>query len=152
MGKNRGTDRDAVDAWVFRSPTKGKKLRVVIPERNVKLDFGQRGASDFTKHKDAARMLRYLRRHAADPWTEQMQFRSRNKCLDPHAECFDEKLHAKAIEDAAKITQSRREHWADIETRGFWSRWLLWSKPSMDDAIKLIEHMFHVRVHLTRPP
>jgi hypothetical protein len=49
-----------------RSPNPAKKWRVrtppgVKPARHV--DFGQKGASDFTMHHDHARMLRYVARH-----------------------------------------------------------------------------------------
>lgn len=37
-----------------------------------------------------------------------------------------------------------------IKTPGFWSRWLLWSEPNFDDAIKLIESKFNVKIHAKR--
>ena len=42
----------------------------------------------------------------------------------------------------------KREDWtkSGINTPGFWSRWLLWSKPSMNEAIKLIENKFNVNI------
>ncbi len=33
-----------------------------------------------------------------------------------------------------------------IDTRGFWSRWLLWEKPSLTEAIKNIEKKFDVDI------
>jgi hypothetical protein len=35
----------------------------------------------------------------------------------------------------------RRENWnkSGIQTAGFWSRWLLWNKPTLDESIKDIE-------------
>ena len=33
----------------------------------------------------------------------------------------------------------KRENWSDPYTAGFWSRWLLWSKPTMKEAIKETE-------------
>jgi len=33
----------------------------------------------------------------------------------------------------------KREDWTDPYTAGFWSRWLLWSKPTMEEAIKETE-------------
>ena len=57
--------------------------------------FGRKGYSDYTIHKDHARMLRYLTRHGGG-----------------------------------------RETWGSNGkyTAGFWSRWLLWSKPSLNAA------------------
>lgn len=56
--------------------------------------FGRKGYSDYTIHKNHARMLRYLTRH------------------------------------------ERRETWGSSGkyTPGFWSRWFLWSKPSLEGA------------------
>jgi len=39
-----------------------------------------------------------------------------------------------------------REDWTNIHTAGFWSRWLLWNKPSLNASIKDIEHRFKVRI------
>jgi len=44
------------------SPKKEKKFRAIF--RNGRhVDFGQKGYSDYTLHKDAVRMKRYLNRH-----------------------------------------------------------------------------------------
>ena len=40
----------------------------------------------------------------------------------------------------------RREHWADVETPGFWSRWLLWNKPSLGASKKDVERRFCLRI------
>lgn len=41
----------------------------------------------------------------------------------------------------SKGLRSRRENWsrAGAKTAGFWSRWVLWSKPSLKAAIKHTE-------------
>lgn len=87
--------------------TKGPKKFRVILENGRKVEFGAKGYSDFTLHKDPKRMQRYLIRH------------------------------------------KKRENWSKkgINTAGFWSRWLLWSKPSLNGAIKLIENKFNVKIH-----
>lgn len=83
-----------------------KKFRVTL-ENGRKVEFGAKGYSDFTIHKDPERMQRYLARH------------------------------------------KKREDWSKkgIDTAGFWSRWLLWSKPSLNGAIKLIENKFNVKIN-----
>ena len=81
-----------------RSPIVTKKWRAEFPNgRHV--DFGLRGFSDYTIHKDRARMERYLVRHR------------------------------------------RRENWTPSGryTAGFWSRWLLWSRPSLQAAKRATE-------------
>ena len=42
------------------------------------------------------------------------------------------------------IRHKSRENWkrSGINTAGFWSRWLLWSKPSMNQAIKYMSLKF----------
>ena len=61
-----------------------------------KVNFGRKGYSDFTIHKDPVRMKRYLTRHRS------------------------------------------RENWtrAGARTAGFWSRWLLWSEPNFQAALR----------------
>ena len=41
-----------------------------------------------------------------------------------------------------------RENWSKsgIRTAGFWSRWLLWNKPSLDESIRDIEKRFRVSI------
>jgi hypothetical protein len=86
-----------------KSPIKNKKFRVTFENKSY-IDFGARGYSDYTKHKDSDRMERYLNRHR------------------------------------------KRENWtkSGIKTAGFWSRWLLWSKPSIKNAKKLITQKFNI--------
>lgn len=78
---------------VSRSPIPVKKWRATF-DTGRHVDFGRRGYSDYTIHKDHARMLRYLGRHRT------------------------------------------RENWtrSGMYTPGFWSRWFLWSKPSIEGA------------------
>lgn len=48
---------------VSRSPKKEKKLRAYFSD-GTHTDFGAAGMSDYTKHKDAARKERYIKRHS----------------------------------------------------------------------------------------
>jgi len=104
---------------LIRSPKETKKFRATIynhtTDRTRVIDFGQRGASDYTKHHDYERMVRYLTRHHA-------VFRSSN--LDK--------------------VRSSHERWGidGIYTAGFWSRWLLWSAPSLEGAKRKIRANF----------
>ena len=91
---------------LIKSPKPEKKWRVLF-EDGKHVDFGQKGYSDFTIHKDPLRMKRYLTRHSG-----------------------------------------MGETWGvrGVRTAGFWSRWLLWSKPSLRDAKRLISNKFDIRV------
>ena len=76
------------------------KWSAVFPN-GKKVNFGLRGYSDYTIHKDHARMLRYLTRHV------------------------------------------KRENWSPSGRfkAGFWSRWFLWSKPSLFGAARETERV-----------
>ena len=79
---------------LVRSPNAVHKFMAVFPNGR-KVRFGRKGYSDYTIHKNAERMRRYLTRHR------------------------------------------KRENWTPSGryTAGFWSRWLLWSKPSLNAAM-----------------
>jgi hypothetical protein len=42
----------------------------------------------------------------------------------------------------------KRENWSDPHTRGFWSKWLLWSSraDTLDEAIRQIENSFNIKI------
>jgi len=85
-----------------QSNRKDKKWVAIFD--NKKVHFGAKNASDYTIHKDDARLIRYLKRH----W--------------------------------------KREDWCNIQTAGALSRWILWNKPSLDDAIKDTERRFKIKI------
>ena len=41
-----------------------------------------------------------------------------------------------------------REDWnkSDLQTAGFWSRWLLWNKPTLEESIRDTEKRFHIKI------
>ena len=39
-----------------------------------------------------------------------------------------------------------REQWDNIHTAGFWSRWLLWDQPTLQEAINKIEKKFKITI------
>lgn len=92
---------------LFKSPKAEKKWRVVF-ENGKHVDFGQKGYSDFTLHKNPDRMKLYVQRHRrmGETWTKQ-----------------------------------------GIQTAGFWARWLLWSKPNISDAKKLLHNKFNITIN-----
>ena len=60
----------AVSVDIKKSPKKDKKLRAIFKDRDGKVikqtDFGAKGMSDFTIHKDKERRARYRKRHKKD--------------------------------------------------------------------------------------
>ncbi len=112
---------------ITRSPNRLKKFRAVITDGRLttSVDFGQAGASDYTIHKEFPRMVRYVARHA----------------------------HPSDLEGVRNIERvnSTKERWGidGIRTAGFWSRWLLWSRPSLRGAVRYIQSKFRsVRIRL----
>ena len=49
---------------LIKSPRRDKKWRVFFENSGQHVDFGQKGYSDYTIHKDQDRMKRYVKRHA----------------------------------------------------------------------------------------
>lgn len=88
------------------------KFKAIFPEGRT-VHFGRKGYSDYTIHKDAARMKRYLTRHGA-----------------------------------RGTRSSRRENWgrSGQYTAGFWSRWLLWSRPSFRGALARTQSVLGRRI------
>ena len=56
---------------IKRSPKNDKKFQAIFKkgDREIKTNFGQKGASDYTKHKDIKRRNRYIIRHMKDTKT-----------------------------------------------------------------------------------
>ena len=55
---------------LIKSPRRDKKFRVIFDDGHT-VDFGATGYSDYTIHKDAERMKRYLKRHRKrENWTK----------------------------------------------------------------------------------
>ena len=106
-----------------------KKFRAVLPSGKV-VRFGLRGFSDYTLHKDPQRMKRYVMRHGGilprgvKPTTTNM----------------------------LRVRKSSKENWSrqGVETAGFWSRWLLWSSPSLNKAAQYTSRVAGVPVVLLK--
>ena len=112
-----------------KSPNKAKKYRVTF-EDGDHVDFGGLGYSDFTKHKNPFRMREYVRRHGGKI--------SKSIMADEDPDSVLERMLA--------VDSSTKEKWGKlgVKTAGFWSRWLLWSEPTLRDAKKLITRKYHV--------
>ena len=95
------------------------KFTAVFPDGS-KVHFGRQGYSDYTKHKDPLRMERYLTRHGG------------------------------SSAPGARGTRSSRENWtrSGAKTAGFWSRWILWSSPSLLGARRKTEKVLGKKIIL----
>jgi hypothetical protein len=108
---------------LIKSPNPQKKFRAIL-EDGREVDFGGRGYSDYTIHKDPTRMRLYVQRHGGT------------------VPAVDQAIHKRML----NVSRSDKEKWGinGIATPGFWSRWLLWSQPSLPLAKKYITKRFGV--------
>lgn len=53
-----------------------------------------------------------------------------------------------------EIRHKTRENWnkSGLYTSGFWSKWILWSKPSLSQAIKHTSEKFNIKIFRKSPP
>ena len=112
---------------LIKSPKITKKFRVIF-EDGSKVDFGARGYTDYTKHQNPLRMRSYVRRHGG---------RTPEKVLK---EISPSKVHRMML----NVNRSTKEDWSNPKTAGFWSRWLLWSDPTLEGAKKVIKQKFNI--------
>lgn len=113
------------------SPISTKKWRVTLQDGTT-VDFGARGYEDYTTHKNSLRMRNYVRRHGG-VISQKLENETNTSAVHEHM---------------LKIDKSVKEVWSmrGIKTPGFWSRWLLWSQPSLSKAIKFMEKKFNLRI------
>lgn len=120
-----------MEITLIKSPKYPKKFRVVHPD-GTKTDFGLEPYTDYTRHKNPFRMRSYVQRHGGKIPQRIL------KLTDPK----------QVDREMISVIQSDKENWTKkgIKTAGFWSRWLLWSSPSLSKAIKIIENKFNVTI------
>ena len=119
---------------IIRSPNSSKKFRAIF-EDGFYLDFGDAKYPDYTLHKKSDRMRNYIIRHGG-------KISKKIKSLKDSENIRKVMLNVK---------ESEKETWNKkfgLKTAGFWSRWLLWSSPNMQDAKKLMEREFNLKITL----
>ena len=90
-----------MDVVITKSKKPDKKYDARIDGTKT-VSFGQKGASDFTKHKNTDRKERYIDRHKKnEDWTK-----------------------------------------SGVKAAGFWSKNLLWNKPTLKESIDDINKRF----------
>ena len=112
---------------VIRSPDRKKKFRAILEDGRT-VDFGARGYSDYTKHKNPSRMRSYVLRHGGQIPKSTI------------AEKDPKKIQNRML----GVTLSDTENWkmSGINSAGFWSRWYLWSFPSFREVEKFMSKKF----------
>jgi len=116
---------------LIKSPKRNKKFRVISPD-NKTVDFGAKGYSDYTIHKNPFRMRLYVGRHGG-----QISKYIKN-------EENEKKIHLKML----NVSISNKENWtkSGLMTAGFWSRWLLWSNPNLNKSKNIIKKKFKITI------
>lgn len=111
-----------IEIRLIKSPSPKHKFRAIFRTGRY-VDFGARGYSDYTIHKTPERMRLYVLRHGGRVPKVASQ------------------------RDMLRVNVSRKELWsaAGVGTAGFWSRWLLWSHPSIDEAKKFMSKKFQIK-------
>ena len=116
---------------VIISPNRKKKFRALLEDGRT-VDFGASGYSDYTKHKTPSRMRSYVLRHGGRiPKT-----------------VIAERDPKKIQEKMLKIDYSFSENWgiSGIDGAGFWSRWYLWSYPTVEGVRKFMSKRFGIKI------
>ena len=91
-----------MDVVITKSKNSSKKKYDALVNGSKTVSFGQKGASDFTKHKDKDRKEAYIARHKArEDWTK-----------------------------------------SGAKTAGFYSKHVLWNKPTLKESIDDINKRF----------
>jgi hypothetical protein len=99
-----------------RSDNLKKKMMVHIEGTNKHIKFGSNGLNDYIFQSN------YDKEHSND-----MPLADLNK-----------KAYIKR--------HKKRENWNDPNTPGFWSKNILWSKPTLDEAIKYTENKHKIKI------
>lgn len=116
---------------ITKSPDRKKKFRATL-ENGRTVDFGARGFSDYTKHKTPSRMRSYVLRHGG---------RIPKRII---AERDPKKIQNLML----TVNMSDKENWkmSGVDTAGFWSRWYLWSFPTINGVKKFMSKAFNLDI------
>ena len=116
---------------IVRSPDSKKKFRAILEDGRT-VDFGASGYSDYTKHKNPSRMRSYVLRHGG-------QIPKRIV-----AERDPVKIH----QMMRNVDKSDKEDWkmSGVGGAGFWSRWYLWSQPTIPEVKAFMEQKFGIKI------
>ena len=115
---------------IIRSPDSKKKFRAILEDGRT-VDFGASGYSDYTKHKNPSRMRSYVLRHGGQ--IPKRIVAERNPAM----------IH-RMMRD---VDKSDKEDWklSGIGGAGFWSRWYLWSQPTIPQVQTFMSKRFGIK-------
>jgi hypothetical protein len=103
---------------VFKpSPSVTHKYRVMLPNKRA-IDFGLKGAPDYTDHGNSRLMRAHLIRRGA-VMSKKLRIET-----DPQ----------EIQRGMLLVDESDQEDWEDYFRADYWERWLLWSYPNVEHA------------------
>ena len=116
---------------IVRSPDRKKKFRAILGDGRT-VDFGASGYSDYTKHKNPSRMRSYVLRHGG-------QIPKRIV-----AERQPAMIHRMML----NVDKSDKEDCklSGIGGAGFWSRWYLWSQPTIPEVKAFMKQKLGIKI------
>lgn len=125
-----GNSNQEMRVKLIDSPKEDKKFRAILVDLGKYVDFGGKGYSDFTLHEKPKRMRLYVQRHGGFVTKKMLRLEKPKEITDT----------------LSLVKKSRKEDWSKkgIDTAGFWSRWLLWSYPSMPKAKSFMKKEFGI--------
>jgi hypothetical protein len=98
--------------------------------------------------KKRKKMIVYLSRSTRA--TKKFMVEVEGKIIHFGARGYEDYTTHKDVERMKRYIRRHRamENWSKsgIKTAGFWSKWLLWTKPNLRDAIKHIESKFNITI------
>ena len=108
--------------YLSKSNRKNKKYSILIGHK--KIDFGDDRYEDYTQHGDPKRKALYIQRHKKnEDWNNPFGRLGGN---------LDDRGNPRST--------------PAVLTAGWWSRFLLWEKPTIEEAIKDIKKRFGIIV------
>jgi len=118
---NSNIGNSAAEVIIQKSTNKNKKFMANVNGKLI--HFGAAGYEDYLQHNNEKRRERYIKRHQPST-TSRVDIGNKS--------CRHEK----------------RENWNDPTTAGFWSRWLLWNKETIDESMRDINKRFNLNVKM----
>lgn len=116
---------------IVRSPNSKKKFRAILEDGKT-VDFGAKGYSDYTKHKTPSRMRSYVSRHGGQIPKRTIEESDPNRIQNL----------------MLNVNRSDTEDWkmSGINGAGFWSRWYLWSFPTIVGVKRFMSNKFGIQI------
>ena len=116
---------------IIRSPNPKKKFRAILEDGRT-VDFGARGYSDYTKHKNPSRMRSYVLRHGGQIPRRVME--------------EEDPLKIQKLMLNGSTCDKVDLMLGGVVSAGFWSRWYLWSYPTFGGVRRFMKKKYSITI------